>query len=82
MMEGRRAAAKAGRFTSYLTECGGDWIGFMDAAILVGCSGSILRAAMRRGEITRRQQQPALLRSDVDAFAGRWRAKQADKGRG
>jgi hypothetical protein len=61
------------------------WVSYIRAAEIVGCSETAILHAVQRGDIDRREVQsnalPALSRESVDRFAGEWAARRAEKER-
>lgn len=62
-----------------------EWVSYIRAAEIVGCSETAILHAVQRGDIERRKvqtnAQPALSRESVEKFAGNWAARQAEKER-
>lgn len=62
-----------------------EWVSYIRAAEIVGCSETAILHAVQRGDIERRKvlnsAHPALSRASVDRFAGEWAARAAEKER-
>lgn len=61
------------------------WVSYIRATEIVGCSETAILHAVQRGDIERREvqsnAQPALSRVSVEEFAGEWAIRRAEKDR-
>jgi excisionase family DNA binding protein len=80
--EGRRLLVDEAAVREYAAKAA-QWVSYIRAAQIVGCSETAILHAVQRGDIKRRKvesnAQPALSRSSVDRFAGEWAVRQAER---